>query len=98
MGILPDLAFRIFGHSLGTWFWVPNAQSFHTKTGQAWSEEHGRHPFVLVADYGGGNAVVKPRSTTSRAGIEHSAHPVDHEQTCKIDRRGRVLLHVLCSI
>jgi hypothetical protein len=98
MGILPDLAFRLFGHSGGTWFWVPNDQSAHSITERRWSDEPGRHPFVLVADYAGGPGVtVRPRSTTNDRGVEHFAHPADHEQTCKIGRKGWVL-RVLWSL
>ena len=98
MGTFDDLAFRLFGHSAGSWFWVPNSESCHSVIERAWSNEPGHHPFVLVADYDGGPGVtVRPRSTTNDRGVEHSAHPFDHERTCKIDRPGWVL-RVLWSL
>jgi hypothetical protein len=89
---LDELAFRLFGHSEGAWFWVPNHESRHAITERAWSIEPGRHPFVLVAEYAGGpGATVRPRSTTNKKGVKHCAHPHDHERTCKIDEPGWVL-------
>lgn len=98
MSALSDLAFRLFGHSLGTWFWVPNDQTLHAITERRWSEKEGSHPFVLVFDYDGGpSATVRPRSTTSDRGLDHLAHPADCAVSCKIDRRGWIL-RVLWSL
>jgi len=98
MGFPQDLAFTLYGHERGTWFWVPSEQSVDPRTGRP-SSDKPRHPFVLASDYAGtGGAVAHPRSKTSREGVEHAPHPYDHERTCKINEKGRVLLHVICSI
>lgn len=93
MGVLPrDLAFRLFGYSFGTWFWVVNSQSVDAAKLIRWSAEPGSHPFVLVADYDGGpSATVRPRSRSNKTGILHAAHPAAHSITCKIESEGWVL-------
>lgn len=92
MGIPEDLAFRLFGHSFGTWFWVANSQSVHPQKLIRWNPDPGTHPFVLVADYDGGpTATVRARSKTSRRGIPHDPHPPDCSPTCKITEVGRIV-------
>lgn len=82
MRIPEDLAFRLFGYSAGSWFWVPNEQS-------GWSGQPGSHPFVLTAAYDGGpTATTRARSTTSRDGIAHRAHPLGHVTNCGIKKPG----------
>jgi len=92
MGIPKDLAFRLFGYSFGSWFWVSNDQSVDAAKLIHWSAESGSHPFVLVAEYDGGPvATVRPRSTSNKTGILHAAHPAAHVSTCKIEREGWIL-------
>jgi len=98
LGVLEELSFRVFGYSKGAWFWVPNDESTHPATGRTWSALPGRHPFVLLSDYTGGPALaVRPRSTTSKSGLAHSAHPPRHVSTCKIEKDGWIL-RVLWSL
>jgi hypothetical protein len=92
MPIAKDLAFRLFGHSFGTWFWVANSQSVHPVKLIRWNPAQGTHPFVLVADYDGGPAAtVRPRSKSSKNGIKHHAHPPDCSPSCKIRDEGRIV-------
>lgn len=92
MGIPEDLAFRLFGHAFGTWFWVANSQSVHPGKLIRWNPGQGTHPFVLVAEYDGGpTATVRARSKSSRQGIQHSAHPSGHSPSCKIREEGRIV-------
>jgi hypothetical protein len=92
MDIAKDLAFRLFGHSLGTWFWVANSQSLHPGKRIRWNPGQGTHPFVLVTDYDGGPAAtVRARSRSSDQGIPHAAHPRDHSLSCKIKDEGRIV-------
>ena len=85
MGFPRDLTFRLFGFSIGAWFWVSNEQS-------SWGKTPGSHPFVLVGDYDGGpTATVRPRSTTNKDGIPHQAHPPDCALSCRIRHDGWVL-------
>lgn len=89
---LEELAFRIFGRSFGTWFWVPNSQAVNPAKLLRWDEREGTHPFVLVADYDGGPAAaVRPRSLSSPSGIAHDGHPPGHALSCKIDKKGRIV-------
>jgi hypothetical protein len=92
MGIPEDLEFRLFGHSLGTWFWVANSQSLHPVKRMRWNPRPGTHPFVLISDYTGGPAAtVRARSKSSTQGIQHNAHPRGHSRTCKIREPGHIV-------
>jgi hypothetical protein len=86
---LKDLAYTMFGSSIGAWYWISNSQSVHPAKGIRWNPAQGTHPFVLIADFDGlSPAVVRGRSTTWRSNFDHSAHPRRHEDTCKIDAPG----------
>lgn len=82
MGVPEDLAFRLFGHSCGTWFLVDDAVS-------GWSLKSGKHPMMLTAEYSGGpTAVCRPRTTSHPSRFAHDAHPLGHTRTCVIDKNG----------
>ena len=86
---LEDLMRAAFGHSVGAWYWVANSQSVHPAKKIRWDPDPGTHPFVLIAEFTGATpASVRGRSTTIKSIFEHSRHPRQHEDTCKITEPG----------
>lgn len=93
MGVaLDQLAFKLFGHRLGSWFWIANSLSVHPRLQHRWDLKPGDHPFILMADVDGGLAVpVRARSLSNRTGLAHAAHPNRHSPSCRIRRDGWIV-------
>lgn len=93
MGIaLDQLAFKLFGHRSGSWFWLANSLSVHSKLQHRWDLKPGDHPFILLADVNSGPAVpARARSLSNRTGLAHAAHPNRHSPSCHIRRDGWIV-------
>ena len=81
-------------YEIGSWFWVDNKYIFKLISGERFAKKDGEHPIVTRTRYNPGrhgpNVTCYPRSASSQVGLVQEAHL----RACKINLKGRVLLHL----
>lgn len=75
-------------YKAGSWFVLNSSAS-----GFAQDKPLHYRPFILIADWSTARPIAqtKPRSTTSRNGLPHDAHPRDHDPGCRINKPGCIV-------
>ncbi len=84
-----------FEYGPGSWFFVSDRHVYKKDTGHLFSRKETERPLILATPLGP-DITLYPRSASGTSGFRHQPH--HHDEDCRIDRDGRVVLGVPVTV